>query len=97
MTVVGKQRRPVRPRRKALVEEEGDIRPKNQVTLPKRIAEALGVSPGDGLVFVDDEDQTDELRVYCVPRSFAGIAPHAYGGPQSGTAYVRAERKAWEE
>jgi AbrB family looped-hinge helix DNA binding protein len=83
--------------KKPLVEEEGDVRPKNQITIPKAVVQALGIHPGDRLVFVVNEGEQGQMHVYRVPPSFAGIAPHAYGGPQEGAKYVDDEREAWTE
>ena len=83
--------------RRPVVQEAGDLRKKNQITLPKAIAEALGVGPGDRVLFVVEEDEPGEAHLYRMPKSFAGIAPHAYGGDVSSAAYVQTEREAWEE
>jgi AbrB family looped-hinge helix DNA binding protein len=83
--------------REPLITETGDVRAKNQITIPKRIAQAVGVEPGDRLIFVIDKCQPDQVRLYRLPKSFAGIAPLAYGGAEDAVAYVRAEREAWEE
>ena len=85
-------------RRLPLVEEVAEVRHKNQVTIPKLVADALGLRPGDRLVFVVNEDARDAVHLYLMPKSFAGIAADdAYGGPEGGVAYVRAERQAWGE
>lgn len=80
-----------------IAEEEGELRSKNQITVPKRIVDALGLLPGDRLVFVVRKEEPDKVHLYRMPRSFAGIAPDAYGGPRAGSTFVRAEREAWEE
>jgi AbrB family looped-hinge helix DNA binding protein len=80
-----------------IVAKQSNLRPKNQVTLPKPVVSALNLQPGDRLVFVVREGEPDQMHVYRMPRSFAGIAPHAYGGTQDGAAYIRAEREAWGE
>jgi AbrB family looped-hinge helix DNA binding protein len=81
----------------ALILEAGSLRRKNQITVPKSVAEALGVQPGDRLLFVVEEGEPGEARIYVMPRSFAGIAPHSYGGETESVEYVRSEREAWEE
>lgn len=83
--------------RRAIIQEPGDLRRKNQITMPKSIAAALGVGPGDRLLFVVEADEPGEAHLYRMPRSFAGTAPHAYGGDTGSAAHVRAEREAWEE
>lgn len=37
--------------RRPLVEEEGDLRQKNQVTIPRQVVRLLGLRPGDRLIF----------------------------------------------
>lgn len=83
--------------RRPVVQEAGDLRKKNQITLPRAIAEALGVGPGDRLMFVVEEGESGEAHLYRMPQSFAGVAPHAYGADTDSASYVRAERRAWEE
>ena len=80
-----------------IVAKQSDLRPKNQVTIPQPVVAALGLQPGDRLVFVVREGERDQMHVYRRPRSFAGIAPHAYGGTEEGATYIRAEREAWGE
>jgi AbrB family looped-hinge helix DNA binding protein len=86
-----------RSRSGEIVAKQSDLRPKNQVTIPKPVVAALDLQPGDRLVFVVREGEPHQMHVYRMPRSFAGIAPHAYGGTQDGAAYIRAEREAWGE
>jgi AbrB family looped-hinge helix DNA binding protein len=85
------------PGRRPIALQQGELRKKNQITLPKTIADALGVGPGDRLLFVIEEDEPGQAHVYPMPKSFAGVAPHAYGGECSSAAYARTEREAWEE
>lgn len=80
-----------------LIEEEGDLRPKNQLTVPKRVAEAMGLEPGDRLIFVVDEEGSSHARLYRLPKSLAGIAPEAYGGREGAKAYLDAERESWND
>ena len=84
-------------RGRPIVQEVGDLRKKNQITLPSSVANALEVGPGDRVVFVVEEDEPGEAHLYRMPRSFAGIAPHAYGGDASSAHFVQEEREAWEE
>jgi AbrB family looped-hinge helix DNA binding protein len=85
------------PRGKPTIQEPGDLRKKNQITLPKAIADALGIGPGDRVLFVVEEGEPGEAPLYRMPKSFAGVAPHAYGGETSSVECVRTERTAWEE
>ncbi len=81
----------------SILQEEGEVRKKNQVTVPKPIATALGLRAGDRLLFVIHEHERGEAHVYRMPESFAGVAPHAYGGSQNSVDFMRAEREAWGE
>jgi bifunctional DNA-binding transcriptional regulator/antitoxin component of YhaV-PrlF toxin-antitoxin module len=87
----------VQPETRCVIQEPGNLRKKNQITLPKSVAGALRVRPGDRVLFVVDDAEPGAVRLYRMPKSFAGIAPHAYGGETSSAAYVRSEREAWEE
>jgi len=80
-----------------VIQKQSDVRTKNQVTVPSAIARALGLRAGDRILFVFDEREPGEAHIYRLPESFAGIAPHAYGGPQTSADYVRKEREGWEE
>lgn len=84
---------PYRP----LVEEKGDLRPKNQLTVPRRVAEAMRLEPGDRLIFVVDEEGSSYARLYRMPKSLAGIAPDAYGGRGDAKGYLQAERATWND
>ncbi len=79
------------------LQEEGEVRKKNQVTVPMPIATALGLRAGDRLLFVIHEHERGEAHLYRMPESFAGVAPHAYGGSRNSSDFMRAEREAWEE
>lgn len=86
----------VTPGSRPIVQEASDVRKKNQITLPRVVAQALGVAPGDHVLFVvEEEDEPGEAHLYRMPKRFAGVAPHAYGGETSSAAWVRAERDAW--
>ncbi len=84
-------------RRQTAILAPGDLRKKNQITIPKSVTVALGLHPGDRVLFVVEEGESGGARLYRMPQSFAGAAPHAYGGRKSGVAYVNAERESWEE
>ena len=66
------------------------LRRKNQLTIPREAAEALGLSEGDSVV-VEIVRGTISLRP--VRRSYAGIASGVYG---DGSTFVRQERDSWE-
>jgi AbrB family looped-hinge helix DNA binding protein len=77
-------------------EAEVSLRKKNQLTLPDRIAERLGVRPGDRLVFSLD-DETGAVSVRPVLKSYAGTLNGVYGTPEEVQAYIDAERASWEQ
>ncbi len=66
------------------------MRRKNQLTIPREAAEALGISEGDTVVV---EIGRGALSLRPVRRSYAGIASGVYG---EGAAFVRRERNSWE-
>lgn len=78
------------------INETSDLRPKNQITIPKSVARAMQLQPGDRLVFVVEDGDADHAHLYRMPRSFAGVAPCAYGGPNGAADYLAEERKDWE-
>jgi len=76
---------------------EGSLRPKNQITLPEKIAARLGVEPGDRFVFVMEDGENDVVHLRRLRRSYAGIAADVYGSSQDIAAYLDEERQAWDE
>lgn len=83
--------------RSPIIAEDGELRAKNQITIPRAVAQAMGLQPGDRLVFVVEKEGTGHAHVYRMPQSFAGIAPTAYGGPGGTARYLKAEREGWED
>jgi AbrB family looped-hinge helix DNA binding protein len=79
------------------IEVEGDLRGKNQITLPKQIVDALGVQPGDRFVFVLQDGELDVVHLYRLRESYAGCLAGVYGPPEQAHAYVRQEQEAWSE
>ncbi|MDQ2742751.1 MAG: type II toxin-antitoxin system PrlF family antitoxin [Chloroflexota bacterium] len=80
-----------------LVTEEGELRPKNQITVPRKVADALGVKPGDRLVFEIRSEEPHEVHVRRIRRDYAGALAGIYGSPDEVAAYLREERRAWGE
>jgi AbrB family looped-hinge helix DNA binding protein len=80
-----------------VISAEGELREKNQVTLPKRVADALGVHAGDRLIFVVDERDPTVVHVHRLLDSYAGALAGVYGTPEEARAYQQAEREAWDE
>ncbi len=81
----------------AAIQIEGSLRPKNQITLPEKIAARLGVEPGDRFVFVMEDGENDVVHLRRLRRSYAGIAADVYGSSQDIAAYLDEERQAWDE
>jgi len=79
----------------ALIEREATVREKNQVTIPRAVAERHGIEPGQRVVFVEGEAD-DEFRVRVLPRSYAGALAGIYGKTtDENVEYVRREREDW--
>ena len=80
------------------VEAEGELREKNQLTLPKIIVQALNLRPGDRFVLrVQDDDEAGDVVMYRLRASYAGALKGLYGRPEETAAYIRAEQGAWGE
>ncbi|MBV8368191.1 MAG: AbrB/MazE/SpoVT family DNA-binding domain-containing protein [Candidatus Eremiobacteraeota bacterium] len=80
----------------AVFQSETVIRARNQITIPKEIAEARGLRKGQHLVFLVDDDRPDELIVRPLRDSYAGILTGIYGRDAAEReAYIRGEREAW--
>ncbi|MBI3522847.1 MAG: hypothetical protein HY071_07045 [Chloroflexi bacterium] len=77
------------------LEARAVLRERNQLTLPERIADRLGLRPGSTLVFAIGEASGDLATVRAVRQSWAGIARGAYGDDPD--RYLREERSAWQE
>lgn len=71
------------------------IRAKNQITIPEPIATQLGVAPGDRLLARVDE--SGQLVLRKVPRSFAGALAGLWGTQEEIDAEIRAGRDAWTD
>jgi len=98
----GEDRRSAQPRSapawRPPIEAEGELREKNQLTLPKTIVQALNLRPGDRLVLrVQDDDGTGRIVMYPLRASYAGALQGLYGTPDETAAYIRAEQDAWWE
>lgn len=79
------------------IEAEARLRPKNQLTLPGSIVEALDARPDDVLVFEADPTRPGFAQVHVVPRDFAGSLTGVYGTTDDVLAFVREEHAAWTE
>jgi len=74
------------------------LRPKNQITLPADIAKALGVEPGDRLLFSVDPGNPETAVVRRVRESYLGALAGAYGADHNDLLeYVRTEQQGWRD
>lgn len=78
-----------------LVQEANDLRPKNQLTIPKAIAKQLGLRPGDRLIFEVREGQPNEIRVRRILDDYAGAVAGVYGTHEDVAKYLEQENEAW--
>ena len=90
-------RKPAKFRAGAEVTAEGDLRVKNQVTVPKAIADFTGLQPGDWLLFIVDPQNPDVMQVHRIRTSYAGVLAGLYGTPEEVRASLREEEEAWGE
>lgn len=79
------------------MEAKVTLRAKSQLTLPQRIVRKLNLKPGDDLIVRVEDDQPEVIQIRHLRRSYAGVASGVYGTPEEVRAYVRGERKAWDE
>jgi bifunctional DNA-binding transcriptional regulator/antitoxin component of YhaV-PrlF toxin-antitoxin module len=74
---------------------EATVRDKNQMTIPRAVAERHGIEPGRRLVIVDSGND-DEFTVRILPRSYAGRLAGVFGQTMDeNVEYVRQEREDW--
>jgi bifunctional DNA-binding transcriptional regulator/antitoxin component of YhaV-PrlF toxin-antitoxin module len=79
------------------LEVEVELRRKNQLTLPDKLARKMRVREGSRLVFEFDEER-NEARVRPLRESYAGALRGVYGGTAEDVRrYVDEERRAWTE
>ncbi len=79
------------------IEVLAQLRERNQLTLPERLARALKAGPGDDLLLTYDESDPGSARLRVLPRSYAGIAGDLYGRTaQERAAYIAEERASWD-
>ena len=78
-----------------MLEVEVGLRHKNQLTLPEPIATQLWAEPGEHLVITVRVDEPGVAYIRRLPRSYAGSAAGAFGGPDDVATYIREERESW--
>ncbi len=77
------------------LEIEATVRDKNQVTIPRQVAERHGIEPGQRILILDTGND-DEFVVRVVRRTYAGTLAGVFGTTDQNVAYVRGEREAWD-
>jgi bifunctional DNA-binding transcriptional regulator/antitoxin component of YhaV-PrlF toxin-antitoxin module len=78
------------------LEAEGMLRGRNQLTLPKEIADATGLREGQRLIFAVDSERPGEIVLRPLRDSYAGLLTGVYGATaEEREAYLRGERDSW--
>jgi bifunctional DNA-binding transcriptional regulator/antitoxin component of YhaV-PrlF toxin-antitoxin module len=78
-----------------VLEIEATVRDKNQLTIPRPVAERHRIEVGQRLVIVDS-GADDEFTVRVLPRSYAGRLAGIFGNTtDENVEYVRREREDW--
>lgn len=78
-----------------MLEIAATVREKNQLTIPRQVAERYGIEPGCCLVIVDT-GADDEFTIRILPRGFTGSIAGIYGRTtDENVAYVHRERQEW--
>jgi bifunctional DNA-binding transcriptional regulator/antitoxin component of YhaV-PrlF toxin-antitoxin module len=76
------------------IEIEALVRDKNQVTIPRQIAERHRIRVGQRLIIVDGQHE-DEFTVRVIRSTYAGVLAGMFGTMDENVAYVRGEREDW--
>jgi bifunctional DNA-binding transcriptional regulator/antitoxin component of YhaV-PrlF toxin-antitoxin module len=95
-------RKPVRIKEAAMTYVEDltrvvQLRAKNQITLPREVADQIGARPGDRFVIDALAEPQGEVRLRKLPRSLAGTLDGAWGSHEQVIEYLREERASWGE
>lgn len=78
-------------------EPESELRDKNQITMPRQVADVLGAHAGDRFIWVVEDAERGVVRLHRLQSSYAGSLAGVYGGPDEVDAYLTAERECWDE
>jgi bifunctional DNA-binding transcriptional regulator/antitoxin component of YhaV-PrlF toxin-antitoxin module len=76
------------------LEIEATVRDKNQITIPRLVAERHNIGPGRRIVIVDT-GADDEFIVRVLRPTYAGALTGIFGTTEANVAYVQAERETW--
>jgi bifunctional DNA-binding transcriptional regulator/antitoxin component of YhaV-PrlF toxin-antitoxin module len=88
--VTGREAAPV-------IEAESELRQKNQITMPKPVADVLGARAGDRYIWVVEDAVRGVVRLHRLQSSYAASLAGVYGLPDEVDAYLSAERESWDE
>ena len=79
------------------IEVLAQLRERNQLTLPERLASALKAQPGDDLLLTYDESIPGSAQLRVLPRSYAGVAGDLYGkNADERATHIAEERASWD-
>jgi len=79
----------------APLEIEATVRDKNQMTIPRQVAERHRIEPGARVIFLD-QGRHGEFTVRVLPSTYAGALTGVYGNStDDAVEYVRNEREDW--
>jgi len=79
------------------VTAQGELREKNQITIPKPVIEATGLHPGEKVLFIVDPNDPNVVHMHRLRESYAGVLTGVYGIPEEAHAELRGEQEAWDE
>lgn len=71
---------------------------KGQVVIPLPVRRQLGIKPGDQLVIIGGENEAILMKAKRYAESLRGIGAGLYGRTREEIdAYIRGERRTWEQ
>lgn len=74
------------------------VSPRNQLSLPKGVRKALGIGPGDTVLFIVEGGQVRLLRRPPDLTDYTyGLGKEAWEKLGGGEAFLREERATWEQ
>ena len=76
---------------------EGELREKNQITIPRQIVAATGFHPGDRVLFAVDPNDRNLVYMHRLPETYAGTLRGVFGTPVEAATYLEEEQGAWSE
>ncbi len=74
------------------------VSPRNQLSLPRGVRRALGIRPGDTVLFIVEGDQVRLVRRPANLTEYSyGLGQEAWRKLGGAEAFLREERSAWEK